>query len=108
MENKELVKIVAEACDNKNAENIVILDMDQVSLVADYFVICHGNNSRQIQAIAKEVKDTLNEHGISSEIEGLNDSGWIIVEANGLLCHIFHRDDRLYYNLERLWGDASP
>lgn len=107
MDSKEIAQLVVEACDNKQAENIVVLDMDQVSLVADYFIICHGNNSRQIQAIAREVKDTLSEKGVPSHIEGLHDSRWIVVEAGGLMCHIFHRDERLYYNLERLWGDAS-
>lgn len=107
MDSKDIVRIVAEACDKKHAENMVILDMEQISLIADYFVICHGNNTRQIQAIANEVKTALNEKGIPSQMEGYEEARWVIVDADGLLCHIFHQDERIYYNLERLWGDAS-
>ncbi|HLQ73343.1 MAG TPA: ribosome silencing factor [Bacillota bacterium] len=107
VESKELVQKIAQACDDKHAENIVILDMKNLSSVADYFIICHANNTRLVQTIAKEVKDVVTEQEIDVHVEGANDSKWIVVEADGVLCHIFHRDERLYYNLERLWGDAK-
>lgn len=107
MESKEIVRVIADACDRKNAENIVVLAMDNISLVADYFLICNGNNERQVQAITKEVIGTLEEQNIDAQVEGLSEARWVIVEAEGILCHIFHHDERLYYNLEKLWGDAS-
>lgn len=108
MENKEIVKQIAIACDDKRAEDIVALDMKDVSLVADYFVICHGNNERQVQSIAREIKDKMDEIGIDvKRLEGFEQARWILVDVGDIVCHVFHKDERNYYNLERLWGDAS-
>lgn len=107
VESKQLIQDIVDACDDKRAENIVVLDMNELTTVAEYFVICHANNTRQVQAIAREVKDVVVENGVDVHVEGTNDSKWIVVDADGVLCHIFHRDERLYYNLERLWGDAT-
>ncbi|MFD1018828.1 ribosome silencing factor [Thalassobacillus hwangdonensis] len=107
MEGKELVKLAAQACDDKRAEDIVVLDMSDVSLIADYFLICEGSNERQVQAIARELKEKAEENGMAvSRMEGFDQARWILVDLNGVVCHIFHKDERHYYNLERLWGDA--
>ncbi|MFG6114262.1 ribosome silencing factor [Halobacillus sp. MO56] len=107
MDSKELMKLAAQACDDKRAEDIVVLDMAEVSLIADYFLICEGSNERQVQAIAREVKEKAEEAGLSvTRIEGFEQARWILVDLNGVICHIFHKDERNYYNLERLWGDA--
>lgn len=108
MNNKEIVQLVAEACDDKRAENIIAMDMNEVSLIADYFLICHGNTERQVQSIAKGVKDKMDEIGIDvKRIEGLEQARWILLDLGDVVCHIFHKDERSYYNLERLWGDAA-
>ncbi|MBM7554697.1 ribosome silencing factor [Thalassobacillus pellis] len=107
MNSNELVKMIAKACDDKRADDIVVLDMTEVSLIADYFLICEGSNERQVQAIARELKDKAEENGISvSRIEGFEQARWILVDLHDVVCHIFHKDERNYYNLERLWGDA--
>ncbi|OZU90662.1 ribosome silencing factor [Virgibacillus indicus] len=107
MGNKEILQIVAEACDDKRAEDIVALDMNEVSLVADYFLICHGSNERQVQAISRGIKDAMDERDIAvKRMEGFEQSRWILVDLGDIVCHIFHKDERNYYNLERLWGDA--
>ncbi|ASF39972.1 MULTISPECIES: ribosome silencing factor [Halobacillus] len=108
MESKELVTIAAQACDEKRATDIVVLDMSDVSLIADYFLICEGSNERQVQAIARELKNQAEENGIDvKRMEGFEQARWILVDLNDVICHIFHKDERHYYNLERLWGDAS-
>ncbi|HLR74296.1 MAG TPA: ribosome silencing factor [Virgibacillus sp.] len=108
MNNKEIIEVVAETCDDKRAENIVVLDMDQVSLIADYFLICHANNERQVQAIARAVKESLEQQNIMLEyMEGFENARWVVIDAGNIVCHIFHKDERAYYNLERLWGDAT-
>ncbi|WP_173916079.1 ribosome silencing factor [Halobacillus sp. Marseille-Q1614] len=108
MESKELVTIAAKACDEKRAHDIVVLDMAEVSLISDFFLICEGSNERQVQAIAREVKEKAEENGIEvKRIEGFDKARWILVDLNGVVCHIFHKDERHYYNLERLWGDAA-
>lgn len=108
MDNKELVQIIAEACDDKRAEDIIALDMNEVSLVADYFIICHGSTERQVQAIAKGIKEKMDELDVNmGRMEGMEQSRWILLDIGDIVCHIFHKDERSYYNLERLWGDAA-
>lgn len=103
----ELLEKIAETCDSKFAKHIVALDMKEVSLVADYFLICDGTNERQVQAIARAIKDTAEETDISvKRLEGFDQARWILVDIGGIVCHVFHKDERSYYNLERLWGDA--
>ncbi|RDW19256.1 ribosome silencing factor [Oceanobacillus arenosus] len=108
MKNEELIQIIAEASDDKRAEDIVALDMKEVSLIADYFLICHGNTERQVQAIARGIQDRVEEEGINvKRMEGFEQARWILVDIGDVVCHIFHKEERNYYNLERLWGDAS-
>lgn len=108
MEIKEILQRIATACDDKRAEDIIALDMKSVSLVADYFVICHGNNERQVQSIAREIKDQMDEVGIDvRRMEGFEQARWVLVDVGDIVCHVFHKDERTYYNLERLWGDAE-
>src|SRR5690625_5062656 len=103
MNSKEVILKVAEVCDEKKAENIVALDMNQVSLVADYFLICHGTNERQVQAVARSVKESLErKEMIIEQMEGYEKARWIVIDAGDIVCHIFHKDERSYYNLERL------
>ncbi|QSS99027.1 ribosome silencing factor [Pontibacillus sp. ALD_SL1] len=107
MESKELMKIAAQACEDKRAEDIVAMDMQNVSLIADYFIICHGTNERQVQAIARGIKEAAEEQGMTvKRMEGFEESRWVLVDLDDVVCHIFHKDERNYYNLERLWGDA--
>lgn len=108
MDVKEMVQEIAKTCDDKLAKNIVALDMHRVSLVADYFLICHASNPRQVQAIAKAVKDMLDEKNIPiKHTEGFDQAKWIVVDTGYVLCHIFQEEERSFYNLERLWGDAA-
>lgn len=107
MEEKELVQAIANTCDDKRARNIIALDMHDVSYVANYFLICHGDNEKQVQAIALAIKDEAGAKGFDIQrLEGYEQGRWILVDIGGILCHVFHADERRYYNLERLWGDA--
>lgn len=108
MNNKELIQLAANACDDKRADDIVALEMKEVSLMADYFLICHGSNERQVQAIARSIKESVEELDINVyRMEGFEHARWILVDLGDVVCHVFHKDERSYYNLERLWGDAS-
>ncbi len=108
MENIEIAQIAATACDDKHANDTITLDMKDVSSMADYFLICDGSNERQVQAIAREIKAQaeINEVEVR-RLEGFDQARWILVDLGDVVCHIFHKDERNYYNLERLWGDAS-
>ena len=104
----DLLETVVEACEDRKAEGCTVLDMRNLTPVADYYVICHGNNERQVQAIARSVKEVLDKQGIDvKRMEGFEQARWILIDANGIICHVFHKDERDYYNLERLWGDAD-
>lgn len=107
MNSKELLKVAYTACDDKKAEDINILNMEGISLVADHFIICHGNSDKQVQAIAKEVRDKCEENQFEvKRMEGFDEARWILIDLGDVVVHVFHREERGYYNLERLWGDA--
>lgn len=102
-----LLQIAYKAADDKHAEDIMVLNMNGISLLADYFIICHGNSDRQVQAIARELVDQATEAGHEiHRVEGFNEARWILVDLGDVVIHVFHKDERGYYNLERLWGDA--
>lgn len=104
MNHKSILKIAAAACDDKRAEDILALDMEGISLVADYFLICHGNSDKQVQAIAREIKDQADENGIQvKKMEGFDEARWVLVDLGDVIVHVFHKDERSYYNLEKLW-----
>ena len=95
------------AADDKRAEDIVVLNMEGISLLADYFLICHGNSAKQVQAIARELKVVAGESGIDVQrMEGFDEGKWVLVDMGDVIAHVFHGDERSYYKLERLWGDA--
>ncbi|ADU29835.1 ribosome silencing factor [Evansella cellulosilytica] len=107
MDKKVLLDLAVRAADDKIAEDIVVLNMEGVSLITDYFVICHGNSEKQVEAIAREIKDRAQEKGIElKRLEGLQESRWVLIDLNEVIVHVFHKDERHYYNLEKLWGDA--
>ena len=107
MNGKELLQVAVKAADDKRAEEILILDMKGISLISDYFVICHGNSDKQVQAIAREMKEKVEESGATvRKMEGFDEARWVLVDMGDVVAHIFHKDDRSYYKLERLWGDA--
>ncbi|WP_017187323.1 ribosome silencing factor [Alkalibacillus haloalkaliphilus] len=108
MNSHELLQLAAKACDDKRAEELVALDMRELSLIADYFLICHGTNERQVDAISKGIKEAVEEQGIEvKKIEGKDEARWVLVDLDDVVVHIFHKEERGYYNLEKLWGDAD-
>jgi ribosome-associated protein len=107
MNSIELAKLAFDAADSKKAESIVCLKMQGISVISDYFLICHGNNEKQVQAIAKEVKNKAEEVKINiKRIEGYDEAKWVLVDLGDVVVHVFNKDERVYYNLEKLWGDA--
>lgn len=107
MKGEELIKHVSVAADDKRAKTIIALDMQGISLIADYFMICHGSSEKQVQAIARGVKEAAEEQGIEiKRLEGFDKARWILVDLGDVVVHVFHKEERDYYNLEKLWGDA--
>ncbi|WP_172194044.1 ribosome silencing factor [Saccharibacillus qingshengii] len=105
---KELLHLATEAAVDKKAMNVVGLDLTGISMVADYFIVCHGNSDTQVQAIASEVrKRVLDAGGTIRGIEGMDSARWVLMDLGDVVVHIFHRDEREYYNIERVWSDAK-
>jgi len=106
--NNSLSTQIAAAASDKKAHDIVILDMKEVSLVTDYFIICSANSTTQVKAIADNIEEKLAENGIQPlHKEGYREGRWILLDYGDCVAHIFVEDDRRFYNLERLWGDAE-
>jgi ribosome-associated protein len=107
MHENKILELAVKAADDKRAENILALDMRGISLISDYFLICHGNSEKQVQAIATEIKKTAQENQIElKRLEGFDQARWVLIDLDDVVVHVFHKDERLYYNLEKLWGDA--
>lgn len=104
----KLLELVLKAVEDKKAMNVVALDLRNVSPISDYFIVCHGNSDIQVQAIATEVRKVVHEAGgVIKGIEGMDSARWVLMDLGDVIVHIFHRDEREYYNIERLWSDAK-
>ncbi|HDE7133535.1 TPA: ribosome silencing factor [Staphylococcus aureus] len=107
MNSQELLAIAVDAIDNKKGEDTISLEMKGISDMTDYFVVTHGNNERQVQAIARAVKEVANEQNIEvKRMEGYNEARWILIDLADVVVHVFPKDERNYYNIEKLYQDA--
>lgn len=103
----QLAQQVAAAASDKKAKDILILDIHELTPMADYFVICSANSGTQMEAIAKSVRDKMGQLGIPCRgAEGMDDARWILLDFGDVVVHVFRPEDRDFYHLERLWGDA--
>lgn len=104
---KEMAKIVIEAAEDKKAKDVLALDISALSSIADFFVVCSASNSVQAKAIADNIEEKLSEKGLNLlHKEGYQNANWILLDYGDVVAHVFQEDDRWFYNLEQLWGDA--
>jgi len=103
----DVVKKIVKALDDKKGNDIQVIKIEELTIVADYFVICTANSNTHVRSLADEVEYQLEEAGIKADhIEG-RATGWVLLEYRGVVVHIFLEEARNYYNLERLWEDAA-
>ena len=108
MTSRELAKLAYESIDEKKGIDIRIIDISNISVIADYFIIAGGSNQRQIETISDNVEEKLGKAGITPKsIEGNHKSSWILMDYRDVIIHIFNQEDRLFYDLERIWADGS-
>ena len=107
-EARELAKIACHALDEKKAEDIRIIEISEISVLADYFIIASGGNQNQIQAMVDAVDEDLAKAGHHArQVEGNQNSSWILMDYGDIIIHIFSKEDRLFYDLERIWRDGT-
>lgn len=105
---REMAKMTIDALEDKKAENIKVIDISQISVLADYFIIANGNNRSQIQALSDAVEEKLGRAGYPmKQIEGYDNANWVLLDFGDIIVHIFDRENRLFYDLERIWCDGK-
>ena len=105
---KDFAVLAVEALEDKKGEDISIIDISEVSVIADYFIIAGGNNKSQIQALSDAVDEKLGRAGLPlKQIEGYNNANWILLDFGDIIDHIFDKENRLFYDLERIWRDGK-
>jgi len=104
----QLARAAADVAYDKKASDVLLLDIRDVTTIADYFAICSGNNPRQIQAIAEAIDEELSKQGARMlNREGMADTGWLLLDFGDIIVHIFGAKEREYYRLESLWSQAK-
>ena len=105
---QDIARLIATTLNDKKAQDIQLIDISGLSILADCFVVASGNNPIQVRTLCDEVKDALDQAGVNcARIDGYAAGRWIVIDASDILVHIFHREEREFYNLERLWSDGT-
>ena len=107
MKHEEMIKNIVKVLDDKKAEDIKAIEIRELTIVADCFIIASGTSSTHVKALAGDVEDTMEKMGVRpNHVEG-RATGWIVLDYDTVVVHIFQRESREYYNLEGLWEDAK-
>lgn len=105
---EQTIKAVYNALDDKKGIDIKVLDISEISVMADYFIIASGSNKSQVQALADNVEEEMLKLNIHSrQVEGYPSGNWILMDYGDFIVHVFNQDDRLFYDLERIWKDGK-
>lgn len=109
MDTQALARRIVELAEDKQAVDIVLLDLRSLRTFADYFIICTGESDRQLKAILDAVDDGVaKEFGLETKSEGQTESGWVLLDYSDVVVHIFSKEMRDFYKLEKLWSEAVP
>lgn len=104
----EMAKLACRALDEKKGKDIKVIDIHEVSVIADYFVIASASNQNQVQAMVDNVDETLGRAGFEAkQIEGTRNSSWVLMDYGDMIVHVFDEENRLFYDLERIWRDGK-
>ncbi|WP_066719282.1 ribosome silencing factor [Clostridium sp. Marseille-P299] len=107
-QSKEMALLAYNALEDKKSEDIRVIEIGNISVIADYFIIANGNSSSQVTAMVDAVEEALGRKGFEPKrIEGVHSSGWVLMDYGDVVVHIFSKEDRLFYDLERIWRDGN-
>lgn len=108
MTSNELTKLAVEALEDRKAEDVTVIDLREISPIADFFIVANGNNQNQLQAMCDAADEVMYIHGVHQKhVEGNQNSTWILMDYGDVVIHIFSKEDRLFYDLERIWKDGK-
>ncbi len=104
----DMTRLAMDALEDKKAEDIRVIDISEISVIADIFMIAGGSNRSQIQALCDNVEEKLGRAGYAvKQIEGYDTANWVLMDFGSIIVHIFDKENRLLYDLERLWRDGT-
>ena len=105
---KEMAQLACKAIDDKKGKDIKVIDIHEVSVIADYFIIASASNQNQVQAIVDNVEEQLGRAGFEAkQVEGTRNSSWVLMDYGDMIVHVFDEENRLFYDLERIWRDGK-
>ena len=108
MEPKDYAKLAVKALEEKKASDIRVIDIAQVSSLGDYFIIATGSNTSQLQAMADAIDEAMEKNGLHARgTEGYRNAAWILLDYGDIIVHLFDEENRLFYDLERIWRDGT-
>ncbi len=108
MKSREMAKLAVKALEDKKGEEIRVIDISEVSVLADYFIIANGSNTNQVQALCDSVSEELGRKGVHArQVEGYDSANWILLDFGDIIVHVFDKENRLFYDLERIWRDGK-
>lgn len=106
-QSKKMAKIAYQTLEDKKGEDIRIIDISKVSVLADYFIIANGSNESQVRAMVDAVEEELGKSGFTvKQREGYGLGSWVLLDFADIIVHVFDKENRLFYNLERIWSDG--
>ena len=107
-QSKKMARIAWEALDERKGEDIKIIDISEISVLADYFIIANGTNENQVKAMVQNVEDKLAQNGFEAkQREGYGLGNWVLLDFGNIIVHVFDKENRLFYDLERIWRDGK-
>lgn len=107
-QSKEMARKACQALEDKKAKDVRILDISAVSVLADYFLIASGSNKNQVQAMVDNVEEELHKAGFDPrQVEGYQTANWVLLDYGDIIIHVFDEENRLFYDLERIWRDGA-
>lgn len=105
---KQMAKLAYKALDDKKGEDIKVIDISQISVLADYFIIANGTNANQVNALVDSVEEELSKAGYDvKQREGYGLGNWVLLDFGDIIMHVFDKENRLFYDLERIWRDGK-
>ena len=106
--SKKMASMAVEALEDRKGEDVKVIDISEISTLADYFIIAGGSNINQVQAMADSVQEKLGREGhMTKNVEGYESGNWILLDFGDIIVHVFDNENRLFYDLERIWRDGK-